>query len=241
MFKVLIVEDLSNAAELLKNMLFNLFDDIQIIDIVDNVKDAAEKIYEKQTDIVFLDINLGEENGFEVLSKTNQDRFEVIITTAHAEYALKAIQNAAIDFILKPYDSQDIIRAVNRAKKNLKLKNKSAINVNDEFSPKLAISNIEGIQFIEKKRILYLKADCGYSEIKLEDLSCIVVSKPLSHFETKLEPDVFFRVHKSYLVNLQFIKKYIKGKTGYIEMCDGYQVPISIEKKKKLFDLLQLN
>jgi two-component system LytT family response regulator len=237
MYSLLIIEDEVKSAELLEIMISRLFTDINIIGKVQNVKDAVDIIQSKKPQIILLDINLNSESGFEILKKTNPDEYEFIVVSAYDNYTLQALKNSAIDYILKPFDFDELKLAINKAINRIHEKSflkKEKINVN-----KLPISTIDGTLFIEIENIIYIKADTSYSEFFLKDGAKIIASKSLSNYESILENHHFYRVHKSYMVNLKHIIKYLKGRNGSLVMVDNSVIPIAENKKQEVLKTLE--
>ncbi len=239
MIKALIIEDVKKTAELLKAMLNKLFNDLEIVGIANNVKEGVNLIHQLKPEIVFLDINLNKEIGFDVLKQTNPENYEIIVTTAHSEHAIQSIKEAAIDFLLKPYGFEELRTAVKKALKKIDLKNqlKQKTNISNEIN-KLYVPTIEGLIFIDIAQIIFMRANEGYTEIKLLDNSRIVSSKRLIYYGEILSNKHFLRVHKSYIINLKFINKYQKGRRGCLTMVDNTIIPIAENKKSMLMNIL---
>lgn len=241
MIKTLIVEDNKKSAELLVNHISNLFCDLQVVGVAKNVDEAVSLIYSEKPSIVFLDINLQEESGFDVLKRTNSDEFEVIVTTAYSEYSLQAIKASAVDYILKPYDVEELKNAVKKAKAQLDLKygkreQQDSLSLND----RIFIPTLDGLIFLLIDDIVCVSADTSYSEFHTMDGKKVVSSKGLSMYEDMLKPKLFVRVHKSHLVNLKHVKKYYRGRGGYVTMTNGMVVSVGESKKDELMKHLKM-
>ncbi len=237
MFSLLIVEDELKSAELLELMISKLYIDIEIIGKAQTVSDAVDLIQNKKPQIVFLDINLRSESGFEILKKTNQEEYEFIVVSAYDEYTLQALKNSAIDYILKPFDYDELKIAINKAINRIHQKS-SLKKVNFNLS-KLPISTADGTLFVEINDIIYIKADASYSEFYIKDGTKIIASKGLSNFESVLENHYFYRIHKSFMVNLKHIIKYQKGRNGSLVMIDNSVIPIAENKKQEVLKILE--
>jgi len=243
MIKTLIVEDNKKSAELLKSYISNLFNDLELIGIANNLNEAVNLIFQERPSLVFLDINLQEESGFDVLKKTNAEEYEIIITTAYSEYTLQAIKNSAIDYILKPYDVEELKNAVNKARKQIELKKSPHNQQNtqtDKLDDRVFISTTEGLIFIKIDEIVCISADSSYSEFHLVNGSKVVSSKRLSIYEEMLKNRLFVRVHKSYLINLKHVKKYQRGRGGYLCMTNGLIIKVGDSKKDEILKYLVL-
>lgn len=240
MIKTLIVEDNSKSAQLLSGYLTNLFADLQLVGIASNVDDAVELIYHQKPSIVFLDINLQEESGFDVLKRTNTDDFEVIVTTAYSEYSLQAIKASAVDYILKPYDIEELKNAVRKARAQLELKGTRSNQQPNALDDRVFIPTLDGLIFIMIDDIVFIKADTNYSEFHTVDGKKVVSSKGLSTYEELLKAKLFVRVHKSSLVNLKHVVKYQRGRGAYLTMSNGMTVKVGESKKDELLNYLKI-
>jgi len=243
MIKTLIVEDNKKSAELLKSYISNLFNDLELIGIANNLDEAVNLIFQERPSLVFLDINLQQESGFDVLKKTNAEEYEIIITTAYSEYTLQAIKNSAIDYILKPYDIEELKNAVSKARKQIELKKSPQNQQNiqtDKLDDRVFISTTEGLIFIKIDEIVFISADSNYSEFHLVNGSKVVSSKRLSIYEEMLKNRLFVRVHKSYLINLKHVKKYQRGRGGYLCMTNGLIIKVGDSKKDEILKYLVL-
>ncbi|MGE0076752.1 MAG: LytR/AlgR family response regulator transcription factor [Bacteroidales bacterium] len=241
MIKALIIEDNKKSAELLKGYIINLFNDIEIVGIANTVDDAVTLIYENRPSLIFLDINLQLESGFDVLKKTNSEDYEVIVTTAYSEYSLQAIKNSAIDYILKPYDVEELKNAVGKARKQIELKQLSrdvSNNHSEKLEDRIFISTLDGLIFVIIDDIVCVAADSSYSEFYMVNGTKIVSSKGLSVYEEILKNRLFLRVHKSYLINLKQIKKYQRGRSGCLTMSNGMVIKVGDSKKDELLKYL---
>ena len=237
MYSLLIIEDEIKSAELLEVMIGKLFTNINIIGKAQNVTEAINLIQNKKPQIVFLDINLNLECGFEILQKTNQEEYVFIVVSAYDDYTLQALKNSAIDYLLKPFDFDELKTAINKAISRIHQK---SILKKDNFNiSKLPISTLDGTFFIEIDEIIYIKADTSYSEFFLKDGTQIIASKGLSNFENVLENHHFYRIHKSYMVNLNHIIKYQKGRNGSFVMIDNSVIPIAENKKQEVLKILE--
>jgi two-component system LytT family response regulator len=241
MIKTLIVEDNKKSAELLVSYISNLFCDLDVIGVAKNVEEAVSLIYREKPSIVFLDINLQEESGFDVLKQTNSDEYEVIITTAYSEYSLQAIKASAVDYILKPYDVEELKGAVKKAKNQLELKNGKRDQPDSQIlDDRVFISTLDGLIFLLIDDIVCISADSSYSEFHTVEGKKVVSSKSLSVYEDLLRSKLFVRVHKSSLVNLKHVKKYHRGRGGYLIMSNGMSVNVGESKKDELLRYLRV-
>lgn len=197
--------------------------------------------------LVFLDIQMPVCDGFSFLQKFEQPiPFPIIFTTAFDKYAIKAIKFSALDYLLKPIDGNELAEALNRFSKiNTTVNQKQLAHIKSQLSTtntfhKLAIPSLSEIIFIDTPNIVYLKSDNNYTTILTQDGKQIISSKNIGFYESILEPQEFFRVHNSYLVNLKKIKKYVRGKVSFIEMENGESIGVSSRRKEELLQLLYI-
>lgn len=247
MIRAILVDDEEKSRNTLKALLEKNCPDVEICDLAESVDEALVSIKKHQPDLIFLDIEMPHGSGFTLLEKLINPDFDVIFTTAYNDYAIKAIKFSALDYLLKPIDVDDLIKAVNKVKNkpgnqksipdfelllsNLKLKSGSA---------KIAVPTFDGLQMIDAKNIIKCIADESYTHIFLVDGSKIVVSRILKEYEELLSDLNFFRVHNSCLINLAHVTKYIKGDGGYVIMSDTKTVEVSRRKKAELLIRLAL-
>lgn len=245
MIKTLIIDDEHNASEFLEKMLKRYFPNkFHICQTCDNIDDAVILIEQCQPELVFLDIQMPQKNGFELFKLVKDINFEVIFTTAHSEYAIEAIKRSALDYLLKPINQIDLLGAINRfEQKNNKTKQEKRLDLlienldsGETAHKKIAISTESGYEFIKYNTIIYLEAQSNYTKFYLTNNSSLTTSKTLKYFEEILPSSLFFRVHKSYLVNLNFIKRFTKGDEQIIELITGHKLPVSIRKKDEFIN-----
>jgi two-component system LytT family response regulator len=240
MIKTIIVDDENNASEFLEKMLHRYFPNkFYVCSLCESIDDAIIAIENYQPDLVFLDIQMPNKNGFELFKEIKEINFEVIFTTAHSEYAIEAIKRSALDYLLKPLNYIDLLGAItryeNKSKKesqqkqfNVLLEN---IDTGDVAHKKMAISTDTGIEFVKYNAIIYLEAQNNYTRINLINGSAILASKTLKSFEESLPVELFFRIHKSYLINMNFVKRFFKIDDFLVELNTGQKLPISYRKK----------
>ncbi|WP_298512419.1 LytTR family DNA-binding domain-containing protein [uncultured Kordia sp.] len=246
--KVIIIDDERKARNLLQVLISENCPKITEIFEAEDLPSGVELIKKEQPQIVFLDIEMPEHSGLEIMQFLDKDKlnFEIIFTTAYSEYAIKAFQLSAIDYLLKPVRATQIQEAVEKA---IKLIGKSQINIKlEELKKSLASSNFnkiglpfsDGFKFVDFNEIVLLEADGMYTKITTVNDSEILVSKPLKHFVSLLDKiKTFYKPHRSYLINLKFIKEYIKKDGGYIVMDNNETVSISKDKKEEFLAIVQ--
>jgi two-component system LytT family response regulator len=244
--KVVIIEDEVASQEYLRNILLNHFPQLKVVALVDNVPDAVSVLNAHQPDIVFLDVEIKLGTGFDVLVQLPKRSFEVVFTTAFNTFALEAFRFHAIDYLLKPLNTAEVIEATERCMQRVKnghdntILNKLLEQLNQPVvqKTKLGIHTLEGIEFIEVPDIVYGEAKGNYTELWMKNGVKITTSKKLKDIEESLPRQMFFRIHHSYIVNLQYVKKYHKGRGGYLVLHDGQSLPVSSAKKDDFMNWL---
>jgi len=243
MLRSIIVDDELKSRETLRMMITSFCHGINVVATCQNIKEAMEAIQTFKPDVVFLDVQMQGETGFDLLSKLEEIKFDVIFTTAHSEYAIRALKSSAIDYLLKPIDIADLQRAVAKAESKQEahlterlqqlLQNLKSVGTENY---KLALPVSDGLIFIGAKDILYCKASGNYTEIFMIDGKKHLVSRQLKEYEDILETRDFFRIHHSFLINLNFVKSYVRGEGGYVVMSDNTSIDVSRRKKEAFMD-----
>jgi two-component system LytT family response regulator len=226
------------SRENLKKMVLTFCEDVEVAETCQDVEQAIEAIAKHRPDIVFLDVQMQAETGFDLLTRLKSIDFEVIFTTAHAEYAIKAIRFSAMDYLLKPIDVQELQDAVAKVKAQVSgsivermrqlLHN---VKATSSENYKLALPTNDGLTFIKINDILYLKASGNYTEIYMTDGQKYLVSRHLKEYDDLLPENSFFRIHHSTLINVNFIKSYVRGDGGYVIMTDSASLDVARRKK----------
>tara|TARA_R110002073_G_scaffold279026_1_gene443053 strand:+ start:328474 stop:329211 length:738 start_codon:yes stop_codon:yes gene_type:complete len=245
MLKTVLIDDEINALEALEWKLNRYIEDLEIIKC-NSPLEGIDVIEREKPDLVFLDIEMPEMDGFSLLQQLNYKGFELIFTTAHDEFALKAIKVSAIDYLLKPVDKDELITAVEKvidSRKENKLEDKLQSlfsNINTKKG-KINIAADGKIYLVDKDDVIMLKSDKSYTTIFLKDDKSILVSKTLKEVEKKFNFPEFFRVHNSYLINVNHVKEYLKSDGGQLVMSNGELTGISRNKKAELLEILSLD
>lgn len=243
--KIAIIDDHPDAREQLRRQLNKLGIKASIIAEADSVASGIDLLSEFHPDLLFLDIQLPDGTGFDILSEVADPGFKLIFTTAYDEYAIKAIRFSAMDYLLKPISGEELQDAMARfheqetiRERDLKLL--SNFNLDPQSGKgRLAIPTLTTIEYVELDTILYLQADNTYSTLHLSGGEKIVSSKPIKLFSELLSQAGFFRVSKSYLVNLYKIKRFRKGRGGEVEMTNGASLPVSRSRKEDLLGAME--
>ncbi|MBQ0767696.1 MAG: response regulator transcription factor [Bizionia sp.] len=237
--QAIIVEDEETSREILKKYLDKYCPNVEVVGEASNINDALEIIRHTTLDLVFLDVEMPYGNAFDLLDKVGDRSFETIFVTAYNQYAIEALNAHASYYLMKPISIDDLIKAVDyvwdikqkeEALQNQVLIPKSIKNIDG----KITIPQQDGFEVLSNSDILYCKADDNYTEIYLKNNKRKVVSKTLKYFEEALSGLGFARVHKSYLVNVNHVVKYVKGKGGSVILSNGCEVMVSASKKAEL-------
>ncbi|RYE11808.1 MAG: response regulator transcription factor [Sphingobacteriaceae bacterium] len=236
MLKAIILDDELRGSTLLNRKLELFAAELQVEAIFNDPYKALSKITDIKPDVLFLDVEMPGLNGFQFLEKLGSFDFEVIFTTAYDTYTLEALRLSAVDYLLKPIDEEELHTAIFRLKKRFSgsVKHTSSKPANN----RLALPTAEGVYLVEKNHIIRVEAMSNYSTFYLLDHKKIVVSKTLKEYEQVLHDDIFLRINRSVIVNLDYIVKYRKGDGGTLEMADGTEIEVSSSRKESLMDKL---
>lgn len=247
MVKALIVDDEQHCIDRLERLLRSSTHNIQMITHCKTIAEAKKQIAKTTPDILFLDVQLGNETGFDLLTQLNRMDFEVIFTTSYDKYALKAIKFSALDYLLKPIENADLENALLKLRQQKSLKDTSKkmdvlfhnFKAHNASSKRIAIPTVEGLTMMDTKEIIRFQSDANYTHIHTLSRKKITASKTIKYFEDILDDNMFFRVHKSHLVNLDHIETYTKGKGGHITLSDGIQIEVAVRRKDELLKKLR--
>jgi two-component system LytT family response regulator len=244
MLQAVLVDDERKALESLSWELRNLGDEIKIIASFTDAHKALDYLQKNPPDCLFLDIEMPVMDGFQFIKKIKDKSFPVVITTAYNQYALKALKNEAIDYLLKPIDSDDLNETIEKIKK-FNARNSTAekleqllLNFNEKSLGKKITINTDGkLLFLESDEILFVESDGNYSTLYLIDGQKLLLTKKLKQVHSLLPNEFFFRIHNSFVVNLSKIKEYLKT-DGYVVLKSNHKIPVSRQKKSDFLDLL---
>jgi len=242
--KTVIIDDEPNAVDFIFSIIGEYCPGLEVVGKAYNVEEGVHKINETKPDLVFLDVEMPNGSGFDLLAQYPEKKFDVVFITAFNHYAIKAIKFSAVDYILKPININEFIEAVNKviqkhsdttlnSNENLKI---LIENLKTSAPSRLAIPTSDGMEYLNPKEIMRIEADRSYSWLYLTGNRKILVSKHLKEFQDLLSDRYFFRPHNSFLINLKFVHKFVRKEGGYIEMQDGAQIPVS-RNRKELFQI----
>ncbi|MBA3985501.1 MAG: response regulator transcription factor [Flavobacteriales bacterium] len=244
MIKVILIDDEKHAIVTLQHLLEKC-KDVEILATVQDSTKAKSIIEELKPDLILLDIEMPVINGFELLQQFEDVYFKVIFTTAYDQYAIKALKINALDYLLKPIDKDELRQALDKFNNeeifttNEQLSRLNQFNIT-QLSETLALSTQKGLMFIKVKDIMYFTASSSYTYVKMHSGEVHLISKSLSNFEEVLQDNpIFFRPFKSNLINLNFIKQYIRGEGGELIMQDDTSIVLSRNKKQEFLSLFK--
>lgn len=245
MKKIVIIDDENRTRELIARMIDSFGFDVQTIPEGENVQSGIEAIEKHQPDIVFLDIQMPDGTGFDVIRSIENKTFEVIFITAHEEFAIKAIKFSALDYLLKPIDTTELKAALEKALDTIDEKKETSQfdalqkNIQPNEKRRLVLKTQESVHVVELDQIIRCEADRNYTSFFLKDNKKILVSKTLKDYETLLSAHNFLRVQQSHLVNIEYVDRYDKKNGGAVVMKDGSEVPLSPAKRDLFFKRLE--
>lgn len=241
-YQALIVDDEQGNRALLQSLLLANCPQIERLYLASSVSEAEKQLKKEQIDVVFLDIEMPHENGFDLLNKLKAVDFKIIFVTAYDAYALKAIKYSALDYLLKPVDPKELVAAVHKldALENQKAQlDLLTYNLQNDDNRRIALATQEEVLFVEVNSIIRLQAEANYTKVYFDQDDPVLLSGNIGHFEKLLNDQQFYRSHQSHLINRKHLKKYIKSDGGYFVMKDGSQVPISRLKREEVKRLLR--
>lgn len=245
MLKAIIIDDESRARSALKQEITLNCSDVQIIGEADSIAASVTLLDKLEPDIIFLDIQLSDGLGFTVLDQIDGNDYAIIFTTAYSEYALKAFKTSAVDYLLKPIDSEELVNAVNKVKhmqedkKQQQSAGSARRDLNALQQKKIILHTTEGLHVIPIGDIIRCNSYGNYSFVFLKDGSKILLAKILKDIEESLQQYGFERVHHSHLINLNHVKSFRNKEGGMVVMTDMSEVPVSMRKKSAFLEQLE--
>ena len=248
MYKIIIVDDSSTSRITLEKFLTkNFSENYLIVAICEDAATAKKVIKSEKPDLVFLDIEMPNKNGFELLEEIKSIKFEVVFTTSHTDYAIKAIKADALDYLIKPINLKDLSIAIRRFENKKIIQEKSDSNLvepspSNSLIKKIAFSTDTGYEFINANSILFCEANSNYCRIFCVDGREILLAKTLKNIQEQLVPtNLFHRIHKSYLVNLNYILRLNKSGSLEVELQNGVKLPVSFRQKDNFLNSFKDN
>jgi two-component system LytT family response regulator len=240
--RVVIIDDESGARNNLARLIENNFPEIELVGQADGVAKGKELIESVKPDLAFLDVQMQDGTGFDLLKLLDLSKMQVVFVSAYDHFAITAIKFSAVDYLLKPVELEDMKNAIdkiNKGKTDSDLQQKIDLLLsNINRIDKIALPSLSGIEFVKLADIIRCESDNNYTNFYLLGGEKIVVSKTLKDFEEMLEAKGFFRTHKSHIINMNYLKKYIKGEGGSVIMEDGSEVLVSRRRKEDFMNVL---
>lgn len=243
--KAIIVDDEKDSRDILANYLTKYCADVEVCGFGESVATGLEAIQTHQPEIVFLDIEMPYGNGFDLLDKISHITFETVFVTAFDNYAIQALNQSAAYYLLKPVDIDALIKAVEKIRKERSDQNYIqharvlVDNIRNQSTQKIMLPTMEGFEIVAVKDILYCEAVDNFTKFHFADQAPLMICRTLKYFEEILKDHRFLRIHRSYLINPDFVVRYSKGKGGFVTMQNKQELEVSANKKQdflKLFD-----
>lgn len=250
MIRVVLIDDEENSRTTLRGKLELFCPEVEVVAEAGAVKEGLNAITAENPDAVFLDIQLAGESGFDILEeiRDNEDvNPEIIFVTAHNEFAIKAIKFSALDYLLKPIDPEELVKAVRKVEETKGLP-KKATNINvlvenirqaSDSPKKIVVPTSDGMHVIKLSDIIRLESSSNYTTFHLNNQKSLLASKTLKEFDNMLSGYNFQRIHKSHLVNMNYLKRYVQTDGGYLILEDGSKIPVANRKKEQLLNTLR--
>jgi two-component system LytT family response regulator len=233
--QTIILEDEAKSLNVISNLIRQFTSDIELIGSAGWVDKSVQLISEKTPQLVFMDIRLADGTGFDVLRRVASRDFELIFVTAYEEYALDALRASAVDYLLKPIGIPEFEGAVGRVRD--KIREKKNLE-HTSVERKIGVATLSGYEFIDAKDIIWCTSRSGYTHFHCSDGKKLISSRNLGFYEDLLYPRNFYRIHNSSIINLRFLKSYIKGKISYVVLTDGTRLEISQRRKGEFLEML---
>lgn len=235
-----IIDDEKKARETLKMLLEAAYSEVQVAGMANGIESGYKLIKKLSPQLVFLDVEMQDGTGFDLLNKFNAIPFEIIFTTAYSDYALQAIKASALDYVLKPIDTDDLAKAVDKALNLFLQEGRQDKTSRQAPAPsRLALPLTNGFIYVKSEDIIRIEANGSYSTIFLSSGEKHMVSKHLKEYEEMLDPSRFFRSHNSHIINLACVKRFIREDGFFAEMQDGTRAEISRRKKDIFIELMK--
>jgi len=242
MMRVVIIDDEAGARNNLRTLIESRFPEIEVLGEADGVSTGQKLIETSRPDLAFLDVQMQDGTGFDLLAGLTRDDLQVVFVSAHDHFAITAIKFSAIDYLLKPVEEEELRVTLEKIRQyregnDIKMKLELLLG-NLHRVDKIALPSFQGIEFVRLDDIIRCESDNNYTVFYLTGGTKILVSKTLREYEDMLEARGFFRTHKSHLINLKYLKKYIKGEGGSVILDDGSEVLVSRRRKEDFLRML---
>ncbi|MBX7051210.1 MAG: LytTR family DNA-binding domain-containing protein [Flavobacteriales bacterium] len=253
MVQCLIIDDEKNARENLENLVSRHCPELRVVSMATSGLEGIQKIKELKPDAIFLDVHMNDIDGFTLLSRLEEPKPMVVFVTAYEKYALRAIKASAIDYILKPVSIRELQNASQKLEQLHKLKHENPAferdysdalklmiqSSHDENPERIALPDHSGYRFENMRDIVRMESDSNYTTIFLKNHEKVVVSKPMKHFEDFLDENTFIRIHNSHIINILFLKSYLRDEGGMAELIDGTRLQIAKRRLPLFLDTIK--
>ncbi|GHN00585.1 DNA-binding response regulator [Cytophagales bacterium WSM2-2] len=244
MLNAVIIDDESDSRQILASYLTKYCPDVKVCGFGESVATGLETIKKYQPDIVFLDIEMPYGNGFDLLDKIKEVTFETVFVTAFDNYAIRALNQSAAYYLLKPVNIDELINAVEkikseRASENYSTRAKLLVENFNSGKQRIMLPTLEGFEIVDINSILYCEAADNFTKFYFETGTPLLICRTLKYFEDILTEHRFLRIHRSYVINPDFIIRYSKGKGGYVTMKNNQELEVSPNKKKELLEIFE--
>ena len=242
----LLVDDENHSLETLAWQLKKFCPEVEVVESCNQSEKALKILREQPIDLVFLDIEMPHMNGFELLQQLGKINFDIVFTTAYDMFAVKAFKYSALDYLLKPIDRDELMQAVEKVKakkypavssEQLSILFQHLYNQTQSPPKKIALPTTDGLEFVEAANIIHCQSDGNYTHIFLKDGVKFLICRTLKETEESLPANDFLRIHHSHTINLNHIRKYVKGDGGYVIMMDNTSINVSRSRKEELLRL----
>lgn len=244
MIKCVIIDDETNCLEMMEWLLKTYTLSIQIAAMCNSAEKGIEAIYTHRPDVVFLDIEMPRMNGFDMLEKFDKLFFDVVFTTAYDKFAIKAFKYSALNYLLKPVDPDDLKETIRRIEEKKTIPSSEQLQLlfqsvtQRKATPsRIALTTGDGMIFVTTQEILYCEAESNYTSVMLSGGKKMVVSKVLKDIDEALSGPDFYRIHNSFLINLNHIKKFVRGDGGYVVMDNDVAISISRSRRQEFMEM----
>jgi two-component system LytT family response regulator len=239
MIRSVIVDDDNKNIRVLKGLIGEFCQEVQVVGEATGIEEAVKLVRASKPQLLFLDIEMPYGNGFQLLDRLMPLDFEIIFITAYDNYAIKAIRYCALDYLLKPVNITELLNAVQRVSEQLQSRETNqklqlfvdSLKSRQNEMQKIAIPGMDGLNFVDMKDIIRCESEKNYTHVYLVSGKKITTTKTIGEFEIILPEGIFFRIHNSHLINLNCIKKYFKGRGGYVVMEDDTNIEVAARRK----------
>lgn len=245
MIKCILIDDENNALEMMEWLLKTYCPTVEIVTMCRSAEEGLAAINKYKPDVVFLDIEMPKMNGFDLLEQFDKLTFDVVFCTAYDQFAIKAFRYSAVNYLLKPVDPDDLKETIRRLEEKKSALSKEQIelllqNMRQPVKPtvqRIALTTNDGMIFVSTEDILYCAAESNYTSVVLKGGKKILVSKVLKEIDETLAGHDFYRIHNSFLININHIKKYVRGDGGYVVMQNDETIGISRSRRQEFMEL----